>query len=230
MIAAKYSFTPNSLGYCGTSSFVSLIRSGNREKTIEELKKFHPYYAYLRLIARENNREPFDEDVVRAFWTGNGLLENVSHESLKTFILEELFPKGHPRAGKLSSGLPHGLVPHHSFNSLYINFVTDKVEKSIRNFDSCCVLPGKVLSVSGDSISVERHCIEQGPSIGKKREDVLLELNGVRFLERVEEGDLVSVHWGMAIERLTKEQEDSIIKYTSRNAGALRQKSKVPSA
>jgi hydrogenase maturation factor len=230
MIAAKYAFTPNCLGYCGTPDFIPLLRSADEGKMVGELKKFHPYYAYLSLIARENGREPFDEDVLEAFWIGNKLLENVSHESLRAFIMGELFPKGHPRAARLSSGLPHGLVPHHSFNSLYINFVTDQVEKSISNFDSCCVLPGKVISLSGNSISLERYSIEPGPSIGKKREDVLLEFDGIRFIDEVGEGDLVSVHWGMAIELLTKEQEAAMLRYTKRNADTLRQRSKVPSA
>ncbi len=230
MIAAKYSFTPNSLGYCGTSSFVSLLQSGDNEKTMEELKKFHPHYAYLCLIARENQKQSFDDDVVRAFWTGNELLENVSHNSLKEFIINELFPPGHPRAEELSKNLPEGLVPHHSFNSLYINFVTDKVEKSIKNFDSCCVLPGKVLSVQGNSLQVERYSIEDGPSIGKKQESVLLEFNGTRFIESVQAGNLISVHWGMAIELLTNEQADSILKYTKRNADVLRKLSKAPVA
>lgn len=230
MIAAKYSFTPNSLGYCGTSSFVSLFQSGDKEKTMEELKKFHPHYAYLSLIARENQKQPFDEDVVRAFWTGNSLLENVSHESLKRFITEELFPKNHPRAEELRTNLPEGMVPHHSFNSLYINFVTDKVEKSTKNFDSCCVLPGKVLSVSENNLQIERYSIEDGPSIGKKQENILIDFNGTRFIDSVQEGDVISVHWGMAIELLTREQADSILKYTKRNADILRKRSKVPSA
>jgi hydrogenase maturation factor len=230
MIGAKYSFTPNSLGYCGTSSFVSLFQSGDEENAILELKKFHPHYAYLSLIARENQRQPFDEEVLRAFWTGNELLDNVSHESLKEFIVKELFPKNHPRAEALSQNLPGGIAPHHSFNALYINFVTEKVEKSTKNFDSCCVLPAKVLSVEGNSLLVERGCIVDGPSIGKKEENILLEFNGTRFIESVQPGDLVSVHWGMAIEILDQEQADSIIKYTKRNADIIRQRSKVPSA
>lgn len=229
MIAAKYSFTPNSLGYCGTPSFVSLLQSGDREKTMEELRKFHPHYAYLSLIARENGRQPFDDDVVRAFWIGNRLLENVCYDSLKRFVLEELLP-GQERAVRLSESLPQGLVPHHSFNSLYINFVTDKVEKTTRNFDSCCVLPGRVLSVEGNSLLLERDCIIEGPSMGKKKERVSLELNGTRFLDTVREGDIVSVHWGMAIELLSPEQAGSIVKYTKRNADIIRQMSKVPSA
>lgn len=230
MIAAKYSFTPNSLGYCGTPSFVSLFQSGDLEKTMKELEKFHPHYAYLSLIARENRRQPFDPDVVRAFWTGNQLLENISHESLKRFILEELFPVGHQRAAALSENLPPGLTPHHSFNSLYVNFVTDKVEKSTKNFDSCCVLPAKVLSIEGDSLLVERYCIMDGPLLGKKQEKILLGFNGVRFIDSVLEGDTVSVHWGMAIELLDSGQAESILKYTKRNADIIRQRSKVPSA
>jgi hydrogenase maturation factor len=229
-IAARYAFTPNSLGYCGTSSFSSLFHSGEDGLVMQELEKFHPHYAYLSLIARENSMRPFDEEVVRAFWTGNSLLDNVSSDSLRLFIKEELFPKGHPRAEQLSSAMPEGLVPHHSFNSLYVNFVTDKVEKSISSFDSCCVLPARVLSVSGNELLVERHMISEGPSVETKQDKILLEFNGVRFIDSVTEGELLSVHWGMAIEKLSQEQADNIIRYTKRNADVLRQRNRVPSA
>lgn len=230
LIAARYAFTPNSLGYCGTGSFSSAFRKGDPEGIAGELRRFHPHFAYLRLIARENSRDPFDDEVVRAFWIGNSLLESIPGRSLQRFIREELFPRGHPRAGRLAQELPEGLVPHHSFNSLYINFVTDKVEKSISNFDSCCVLPATVLSVSGSSMIVDRHCIEAGPSLGKREERILLESDGIRFIDTVGEGDIVSVHWGMAIEKLTQEQADSILRYTRQNAEALRQRSIAPSA
>lgn len=230
LTAARYAFTPNSLGYCGTGSFPAVFRKGDPEEITEELRRFHPHYAYLCLIARESSREPFDDDVVRAFWTGNSLLEDIPRQSLRRFILEELFPVGHPRARRLAEELPEGMVPHHSFNSLYINFVTDKVEKSIANFDSCCVLPATVLSVSGSGMIVDRHRIAAGPSLEKREERVLLESGGVRFIDSVEEGDLVSIHWGMAIEKLTQDQADSILEYTRRNVEALRQQSTAPSA
>ena len=214
-LAAKYSFQPNNLGYCGTSSFVSAYKSGDMEKIKQELKQFRAHYAYLRLIAKENNKDPFDHDVVKAFWIGNELLENICHEAFRDFVANDLFPES-PRAKPLAENLPEGLVPHHSFNSLYINFISDAVPKTIESYDSCCVTFGEVLSVS-EKATVKRNCIGEGPSLQQKTEEISLEIDGIRFIDSIKPGDLVSVHWGMAIQVLSPSDYSLLEKYTKRN-------------
>jgi hypothetical protein len=231
-LAARYGFPPNSLGYCGKGTFASALRGDldgiENSKTLErELKKFKAHYAYLSLIARENDLEPFDPEVVEAFWIGNKLLENVSKESLASFIEGELFDEGQaPRAKKLRSSLPDGILPHHSFNVLFINFVSDSVGRTIENFDSCCITQGRVLSVSvdGKSVGMERDSISLDKQdfffIKKTESRVSLEKNNIRFLQRVSIGDILSVHWGMAIERLSKRRAGALEKYTMKNIRA----------
>jgi hydrogenase maturation factor len=225
-LAARYGFPPNSLGYCGKGSFIDILRKnldGKNTRMLERgLRKFKAQYAYLSLIARENKRKPFDKDVVEAFWIGNSLLDNISHEELKFFIQNDLFgPKQSSRASKLACSLPNGMLPHHSFNSLYINFVTDSVERSVSNLDSCCITWGKVLSVSGDSVLMMRNSISKAKNgkfvISKKKSRIALSKNGIRFIEKVSKGDILSVHWGMAIEKLSKERARKLEKYTKIN-------------
>ncbi|MBN1169952.1 hypothetical protein JXA56_02925 [Candidatus Micrarchaeota archaeon] len=218
-LAAKYSFQPNNLGYCGTSSFVLAYKSGDLEKIKKELKKFRAHYAYLQLIAKENNKDPFDLDVVKAFWIGNELLENIPYEALRDFVANELFPES-PRATSLAENLPEGLVPHHSFNSLYINFISDAVPKTIENYDSCCVTFGEVLSVS-EKAKINRNYIAEGPVLKQKTEEISLDIDGIRFIDSIKPGDLVSVHWGMAIQVLLPSDYALLEKYTKRNLLAL---------
>ncbi len=226
-LSARYGFPPNSLGYCGKGSFTEALRKhleGGNDAALEaELRKFKAQFTYLSLIARENGKKPFDFDVVEAFWIGNELLDSISHGSLRSFILKDLFPPGNARASKLARSLPEGAVPHHSFNSLYIRFLSDSVERSVQNLDSCCITWGKVISVSKDKVSMMRNSIS---SDGKRfvirpvESVVVLEKNGIRFLDGVSKGDVLSVHWGMAIEKLSEERVARLEKYTRINVAA----------
>jgi hydrogenase maturation factor len=229
-LSARYGFPPNSLGYCGKDSFTATLRDHLKwKKDIaaleKELRKFKAQFAYLSLIAAENNKKPFDKDVVEAFWIGNDLLGNISHEALELFILKDLFDsKQSSRASKLVRSLPKGMVPHHSFNSLYINFVTDSVERSVENLDSCCITWGKVLSVSGDSVAMMRNAISKDRDgkfiIIPKKSSIALQKKGICFMNRVSRGDVLSVHWGMAIEKLSQKRARALERYTKMNIRA----------
>lgn len=222
-LAARYAFPPNSLRYCGKPTFISALRSGRPRALEKELRKFTAHYGYLSLIAAENGLKPFDLCIVRAFWTGNWLLDNVSAAAMRRFFLR-MFPKNQARARKLAENLPAGSVPHHSFNPLYVNFVTDKVARSVRNYDSCCVTWGTVLSLSGKSATIRRNSIarESGRFVLKPRTArVLLEKNGIRLVGPLKTGDVVSVHWGMAIERLTPARSTALRRYTQKNLDAI---------
>ena len=227
-LAARYAFPPNRHGYCGSSSFRPALRDFLRgkkpPKSLEpELKKFRTHYAYLILIARENGLRPFDPEVVEALWIGNSLLENVSERALRSFI-RDLFPSDPSRVKELVGGLPDGVVPHHSFNALYINFVTDAVEKTTENYDSCCVTAGEIVSLSQKSALVRRFSIardKDGFYLGTVADEVALERNRVRLVEPVSAGDLVSVHWGMAVQKLSRNEFEALKKYTRMNLDAV---------
>jgi hydrogenase maturation factor len=228
-LASRYAYPPNRKGYCGAGSYGSILRgfmcgreSGSGLRS--ELERFRAHHAYLALIARENGLEPFDRDVVRAFWTGNRLLEGVRPASLRSFILGELIPRSQrARARRLCDSLPEGILPHHSFNVLYVNFVSNAVERSIRNFDSCCVTSGKVLAASGSSARIMRNSIgyDGGFGIVPRQSTVALERGGIRFIKNLKAGDTVSVHWGMAIEKLSAKGERALMEYTNKNIRAI---------
>jgi hydrogenase maturation factor len=221
LFSAIYGFPPNSYDYCGSSSFPIALRnclSGNNDFAAleKELKKFKAQHKYLSLIGQENNLQCFHPKVVEAFWVGNELLENVQHGKLRNFLRNSLFPKNSSRGKRLAENLPEGLLPHHSFNPLYVNFVTSKVARSVDNFDACCITAGKVKSISDNSAIVDRFSIEfdNGFHIGKKTVEVDLARKGIRLARNLEKGDLVSVHWGMAVEKISAKEFSSLKKYT----------------
>jgi len=227
-LAAHYAFPPNSFGYCGGRNFRRILQSGDGKALGREMKKFRVHYAYLSLIARENGLEPFDKKVVEAFWIGNRLLENVSGESIRRFIRRDLFRNKSSRAKSLAKNLPEGILPHHSFNPLYINFVTGSVARTIKNYDSCCVTAGRVLSVSERSALVRRFSIAWNGAfcIRKRKDRVVLARNGIRLAGHVKTGDIVSVHWGMAVRKLRPKDYKALEKYTLSNIRACNDASK----
>ncbi|MGV8085953.1 MAG: DUF6390 family protein [Candidatus Bilamarchaeum sp.] len=230
-LASFYAFPPNNLGYCGHPKFYESLSAYlvspsniNIQALQSELKKFPTHYAYLNFIARENGLSPFDLKVVRAFWTGNSLLSNISYDSLKEFIKDDLFAgKFSSRVELLISNLPFGLVPHHSFNSLYIRFVSERVERSVENFDSCCITWGKVLKLSGNCALIDRMSVsyENGFFLKNSICQVDLQRNKIQFLRDISVGDYLSVHWGMAIEKLSVENRDLLEKWTLVNISAI---------
>ncbi|MDD5172225.1 MAG: DUF6390 family protein [Candidatus ainarchaeum sp.] len=228
-LSASYAFPPNSYGYCGEGSFTHTMRSFLRgdagpEALERELKRFPSHYSYLSLIARENGKRPFDNDIVDALWTGNRLLDSISRDSLSQFIKKDLFAgKQRQRAEKLAKNVPEGLLPHHSMNALYVKFVTNKVARSIASYDSCCVTAGKVISVSPRSAIVNRFSIawDDGFCIDKKKDKIALVRNGVCLIDNLKRGDLVSVHWGMAIQKLGLKDFNALKGYTQKNIDAI---------
>ncbi|MEW6036446.1 MAG: DUF6390 family protein, partial [Candidatus Micrarchaeota archaeon] len=235
-LAARYAYPPNSCGYCGNKSFRGVLKrnlqgAANSAALEKELAGFRAHHLYLSLIARENEMEPFDMEVVRALWTGNRLLENVPARALRDFMERELFPPAKAgRARALADALPRGLLPHHSFNVLYVNFVTDAAERSMASYDSCCVTSAKVLSVSGRFADVLRRSIsfDRGFSFRPRLEVVEVERKGIRLAGELAEGDSVAVHWGMVVERLGRAEAAALEKYTRINMEALNRAGTAP--
>ena len=244
VLAALYAYPPNRHGYCGKKSFAKTLKwylHGEHDaSTVRELereiKDFRTHYAYLKLIARENDLEPFDLKVVKAFWIGNHLLDNVSADALRRFLGRDLLAgKSKKRIQSLRENLPEAMVPHHSFNSLYVNFVTDKVERKIENYDSCCVTFGRVTIPSVYRPLVSRFSITRahpnhpGLVLKQKSERLHLEPEDVRLVhERLRPGDPVTVHWGQIVQKIGAHDLHMLFKYTRMNMEAINKSQQGP--
>ncbi len=226
LLASKYAFSPNHLKYCGTESFCKTLETFNPDLLASELSNFPVHYGYLDLIAKSNSLNPFDLDVVRAFWTGNSLLENVSAQDIKTF-LSVLLKDNPQKAHFLSNNLPPGILVHHNFNALYVNFVTQKVPKTMENFDNCSVTSGRVLAVDKNCATVKRNRLALSKNgdyvIEESKETIDLVRDGFSFVDpsSLSEGDFISIHWKMAVEILDHSTLKNLEKYTKKNLVAL---------
>ncbi len=221
-LQAKYSYVPNSFGYCGPKSFYAiydLYQKGEVDiwDLKKELEKFVIPMSYLKLIASSNGKEIFDYEVVEAFWIGNQLLQNVKFDDLKNFIIHDLVKVGlkKNRAIQLSENLPKNLVPNHFFHVLYIQFITDKVKRHLGNFDNCHIGWGRVKHAGDNYLKLDYFPLLKKSGqyyIGKGSKKVLK-----GFVKNPLAGDFISVHWGSAIQKLTERQLRNIEYYTNLN-------------
>ncbi|MFA6048820.1 MAG: DUF6390 family protein [Candidatus Micrarchaeia archaeon] len=231
-LACRFSLEPNKLGYCGATDSWSVFLEylQNRGSAAGVRKKFESFYAlmpYLRLIARENGiSDPLDERVVEAYWLGNKLLDSVSEKAIAEMIRTKLCGKGLlPKsfAEKLAGNVPKGALAHHSFQVLYVHFITGRLPWTLQNANRCLPKWGKIISTKGSKAVVGTFKVAQ--KRGKyvmlpAREVVESSVCGWQTAE-CKKGALVATHWGLAVKTLNSRECARLQKYTRRTLTAL---------
>ncbi|MDO8647273.1 MAG: DUF6390 family protein [Candidatus Diapherotrites archaeon] len=234
---ARYAFPPNARKYCGPDCgkklFQYIIGGFNDEEYVKAaLSKFETMFPYLELIAKANGKSPFDEEVVKAYWQGNGLLENVGVKEWKKTVEKIGKNKDWPKefAEKYSERITGEFLPHHSFHVLNSFSLTVKEPAVLLDrINNCIIGWGKVVSEYGQEKMLE---VERKPIVLKGTELVfgakeILKIDNApfqapqmhRFFYTVEnsiKGDFVSMHWGFACKRLEPEEAKDLENYTSR--------------
>jgi len=221
--ACKYSLPPNALGYCGPAGtaekFAEFISCPSKEKEPEIrqlLQEFNSLFPYLELIASSNDLQPFDLEVVEAYWIGNSLLENVPKRDLQKTVLG-LQRFGLPRdiAEQKAASVPQGAVPHHSFHVLHVNFVNPKLKPLVQNLSNCLVQWAEVKQSKGESLLVKGIELFSESWQLKLREKVKNVENP--FEIEAKKGSFVSVHWGKAIDVLGEDSAAQLKAFTLKN-------------
>jgi hypothetical protein len=249
ILAARHSFMPNRLGYCGPDENEVLLDAcvNNRatEPLIAALKGFQAAFPYLKFIAQSLGiDDPFDYRVVEAYWIGNDTLQRIPPDGFYNHLRERLkakFPK--EQVKKLFEAKPYAPFPHHAlhvFNAfstmgtvpdLFAN-ATGPDDKVGSMMDKCRVSWGKILRTDekGNLIveyePVERH--NRKLSLGQPTTTkVACEAEGRSFVNGAKPGDWISFHWGFACTTLTPLQVANLRKYTSADM-ALANRAPVP--
>src|SRR5215471_8406590 len=158
----RYAFMPNRLRYCGGDDNRTLFEYGVEGVTDGGLqpllRKFGGALPYLQLIARANGlSDPFDARVVEAYWIGNELLEGVEARLLYASLQERFASQLTTRTRELVLGkAPAGAHPHHSFHVLDVHSRVGELDTTLGVLDDCRIGWGRVLSVTGAELNVER--------------------------------------------------------------------------
>jgi hypothetical protein len=214
---ARYAFGPNRLGYCGPDEAGELFQQATIGREIPRLRElaaqFEGAYPYLCLIARSNGvADPLHAAVVEAYWLGGVLLGNVRArdfgESLDQRFRARLRGDGWRWLGSKAEA---GAVPNHAFHVLDVfprlGFMrTGEMDRVVEVMDSCRIRWGRVLERDGDSLVVSAVPLEM--AAGRLRlasprvERIRGWVDGAGFVEDAVAGDVVSIHWDWACERL----------------------------
>lgn len=225
---SRYAFGPNRLHYCGPDKnreiFSHICEGEEGEGLTELLAQFETMYPYLCHIAEANKiRNPLSDRVVEAYWIGNTLLDRVSKQKLYEHLRDKLRMKdklGAKTFEMLAKKIGQGALPHHSFHVLDIWKRTGHAERehSLENISECLVSVGKIVSVSGPFIVVETEPLlyENGKLVfgAPEQKNILRQLESDYDIEQLKPGDLVSIHWSVICEKITKRQAENLRKYT----------------
>lgn len=227
-LAAKYSFMPNRLKYCGPADadrvlYDFILGKDNHMLVKGLLEQFHSLYLYLELIGRKNSLPPFDREVIESYWIGNRLIENIKRQEIRELILNKFTKKGLVKsaAEELAENIPENAVPHHSFHVFHIHSITGKLLPTIKNLDKCRISACRVKEALDGKLIVEYRPIlaENRLEYGSLAEKEVIYKR--EFIGELNPGDFVSVHWDFAVEKLRKGQVENLEKYTKRNLDAI---------
>ena len=215
--ACKYSFAPNSLGYCGAKNFSALFERFIKEpskqaayEVKEALCSFAGLHSYLSLIAEHNSLNEFDESVIEAYWLGNSLLENVPVKAVRELIEKTFVTLPLRIRQQKASFLKQHIYVQHSFHVLFVQFLTPKLAPLVPNLDKCIIKWANVLEVKGNKLKVKSIALIHENNELKLKEKLFSVKN--RFIEEPKKGMLISTHWDNAVEEISEEQQKNLKK------------------
>lgn len=229
VLFGRYAFGPNRLGYCGpdeAEALLALAAAGTDDRGLRSLARgFEGAYPYLELIAAANEiRDPLDRDVVEAYWLGNPLTAAVGKRRLHRSVEERFRPRLASSDWRwLEAAVAIGARPVHAFHVLDVFprvglLRGEAVHDVLATIDSCRIRWGRVEAVIGERLIVSAVSLEQVD--GKLRlarpriETVSRWLDGAGFVDDVEPGEMVAIHWSWACDRLSPRQLHNLVAWT----------------
>lgn len=229
LLFARYAFMPNRLGYCGGDDNLALFEyttQGMVDGGLLELERqFEGAYPYLQLIARANGiSDPLDARVVEAYWIGNRLLDRVDLGALYASLEERFRGRTGPSQWRwLATKAPAGARPHHSFHVFEVYpraglMRSGAVDHLLETMEQCRIRWGRVHAVLGPELLVEVQPLElrEGKLVlaPPRVESVRRWVDGRGFVNGVQPGQWVSLHWGWTCDVLTEGQRLELERYT----------------
>lgn len=194
---------------------LNFIKNPSQEKTSEVkavLEKLEPFLFYQLIGIANSRNDYFSEDIVRAHWLGNEFLKPIKAENLWVIFSQRMIPELH-RFSILKIRNLVGGKPHHNLKIFQIfekirqmpKIPLESLEKTI----NCLVLPGRVVEVNEDILVETFSVVWEGdkPLLQNLRKRI-----EKGFVAEVSKGDFVSIHLGMAREKISKETAENLIK------------------
>lgn len=218
---ARYAYPPNNLGYCGPADAAALFELAATGRTRADIAaiaaRFSGAWPYLVVLAGlAGIPDPLDERVVRAYWTGSGLLDDVDREAFGRKLLDRIGAAGPGRYwAHLTTDLLPEAAPTHAFHVFGVYpwsrlLTAGAPDPALRVLDSCRIKWGLVVAADDDRAVVRtRRLTWDGRALGvgaEHEEAVRLTEAGRGFVDAPQPGEWLAVHWDWACERLTDDE------------------------
>lgn len=192
------------------------IKHPEKEKTHlvkEILEKLEPFIFY-QLIALQNDiTDPFAEDVVRVYWLGNNLFKTITKRDVSNLFTSILVEHHKLKLIKILDLI--GGKPHHNWETLWlikkVKMKQGLSREFLVNLDNCLITAGEIVYAGETTLQVKTK------QISLKNGKIILKdampLIG-QSLDKVREGDFVSIHLLQAREKISRERAENLIRIT----------------
>jgi len=194
-------------------------------------RQFEGAWPYLQLIAASNGiGDPLDRRVVEAYWIGNELVRGVPALSLATALDDRFACRAGALTGSIVSAAFTGAVTQHSFHVFAVYpwlgmLRAGRVGAPLEVLDRCRIRWGRVVEVSGDLVTVSSQPLQFKGSrlvLGPEDQEVVRRArDGMGFVDSLEVGCAVSMHWDWVCDRLSARSLRWLRACTSANLNAV---------
>jgi hypothetical protein len=233
LLCARYAFAPNYYKYCGPDvnrGIAAYLKEGVSNPGLSAyLSEFAVLYPYLNLIARENGiADPFDPQVVEAYWIGNKLLEKVGMKAFSEHLQygQKLKKRLPPKKLKwIIEKVPKGARIHHSFHvfSIFTRTGHQAVDHTLETMDSCRIGWGQIsskfkmknlkLKLKSQKLIYKNGQLRLKDNVVR---EVALPVND-SYIKTIKPGDWVTTHWGFVCDKVSPTQVKNLEFYTKHN-------------
>jgi hypothetical protein len=167
---------------------------------------------------------PLDEEIGRAYWTGNDLTATIDSTRLGELLIERFAGQAGHYWDHLTSDLLSEVSPTHAFHVLGVypwsRLLSTGLPEPLHVLDSCRIRTGQVLAVTESDATVEVDTLRwdgQQLSLTRPREEVVRRrLPEGTFTDTLAVGDHVAIHWGFVCDRLEPHEAETSQDWTYR--------------
>lgn len=220
-LGSRFSIKPNSLGYCGRKSAVSItencVINGKCKGVEDEFNNFIALNPYLETLSIILNLPKFSYEVIESYWLGNDQLKKVRTKDYE-ILLENFIKQGIPEffIKELETKKPKKFIPFHLFQVLHIGVgkVSGSVPFNLESINNCMIRWGKVEKIIDKSAIIKLNSL-----INKKNKYSLIFIKekisiNYDFTPNLKIGDVVAVHWKMIAKILTSIEKSNLSFWT----------------
>lgn len=231
---ARYAYPPNTLGYCGPADAAALLElaaTGHTDADIVAVAhRFTGAWQYLTVLAElAEAASPLAEEVVRAYWTGGRLLDEVDRTVFGARLLQRVGAGAGHYWTHLDTNLLAEAMPTHGFHVFGVYpwtrlLAAGPADVPLQVLDSCRIRWAQIVAVDGPHAVVRASHLTWDQwqlGLGPEREErVRLTADGHALVADPQPGQWLALHWDCVCDVLTPAELACLRRWTDWQLGA----------